>query len=142
MEYNVVKQILLTCPDLGDLDEASRATLLLRGNEETPTAGAIIYAEYARLDDTFCMLLSGDLVIEKAGVEMGQISGNQIFGEMAYFTKLNQRTATVRVSSPQASFLKFQLTHTELDSPLVSALRKDLGLQAWERFVSGSQSRP
>ena len=140
MEYNEVKQNLLKCPEITSLDEHSTSALFWHGSEETLQEGAVIYEDGASLDDTFCALLSGSLIVEKAGQPVGQITGNQIFGEMAYFTRAHSRTATVRVSSPEASVLRVKLSRSELDAPRFSALRKYLGLEAWDRFVSSSQS--
>ena len=142
MEHNELRHCLMTCPDLAGLDEASVASLFWRADQQALEEGRIIYAEGTTLDDTFCILVSGALVVERAGVPIGEISGPQIFGEMAYFTCLHTRTATVRVNSPQAMILKIQLTQAELGSAPFSTLKRYLGLQAWDRFVSGSQSIP
>jgi len=142
MEYREIKQILQSCADLKGFDEGVIALLFWRGSEKTIKADSVIYSEETGLDDTFCLLLTGDLVVEKARRVVGQIGERQIFGEMAYFTPLHQRTATVRVHSPQATVLQIQLTRSELASPAFSSLKKQLGLQAWDRFVSSSQSRP
>lgn len=142
MEYTDVKQILKNCADLHGLDEGSLAILLWRGEESSLNTGAIIYAEGTPLDSTFCVLLSGDLVIEKAGTPIGNFSGQRVFGEMAYLTSNKMRTATARVSSPVAVVLKICMTPAELGSPQFSALKKHFGLRTWDRFVSDSQSLP
>src|SRR5438477_13001839 len=103
MEYNDIKRSLRTCPDLAGLDEAAAAALLWRGEELTLEYGALIYEEGTALDNTFCLLLSGDLIVEKAGEIVGGILEQQLFGEMAYFTNRQARTATVRVGSPEAT---------------------------------------
>lgn len=142
MEHDALKQALFGCPDLAGLDESSVALLLWRAQQLTLPAGTAIYAEDAPFDDTFCLLLSGCLSIERAGVVLGEISDQQIFGEMAYFSSLHARTATVRVSSPEAFILKLRLTPSELASPPFLALQRCLGLQSWDRFVSNSQLLP
>jgi hypothetical protein len=142
MEHNDLKQVLLGCADLASLDESSVAMLLWRAQQLTFPADTVIYDEGAPFDDTFCLLLSGYLSIDRAGVVLGEISDQQIFGEMAYFTSLHARTATVRVGSAEAVILKFQLTPAELASPPFSVLKRYLGLQAWDRFVSNSQTLP
>jgi CRP-like cAMP-binding protein len=101
--------------------------------------GETIYEEGTRLDDTFCLLLSGELMVEKAGTLIGQISEGQIFGEMAFFSPEHARTATVRVGSAEATVLKIQLSPEELATARLSALKKFLGLRAWERFVSDAE---
>jgi len=140
MEFNDVKQRFLNSPDFAGLDDASRAFLFLRGEVARLAEGATIYAEGTLLDDTFCLLLSDYLVVERGGTVVGQISELQIFGEVAYFTHLHLRTATVRAGWPQATILKFQLSRPELETARFQGLKRYLGLQAWERFVSGSQN--
>lgn len=142
MEHNDVKQVLLDCADLAGLNESSQALLLWRAEQLTFTAGTAVYAEGAPIDDTFCLLLAGYLSIERAGVVLGEISDRHIFGEMAYFTSLHSRTATVRVTSPEAVILRFKLTPAEFSSPPFSVLKRYLGLQAWHRFVSNSEILP
>jgi cyclic nucleotide-binding protein len=140
MEYSDVKESVARCPDLVGLDEGSRASLFWRGDEETVRLGRVVYSEGTPLDDTFCLLLSGELLVQHGEELLGRIAGCQIFGEMAYFTASRSRSATVRVGSPQAIVLKIHLTEAELGSPRFSPLKKYLGQQAWDRFVSGSQT--
>src|SRR5262249_32058983 len=135
-----VKQNLVRCPEISGLDEPSTSILFWHGTEENLKEGDVVYEDGANLDDTFCALLSGTLTVEKAGHSVGEIAANQIFGEMAYFTLAHSRTATVRVSSPEATILRVKLTQQELSTPRFSTLRKYLGLEAWDRFVSSSQS--
>ena len=139
MDYKDVKQILRRCPDLAGLDEAATAALFWLGEQQTLREGEVIYAEGDKLDNTFCLLLSGDLIVEKAGTIIGGVWEHQVFGEMAYFTRERERTATLRVGSTQAVILKFQLAPTELGSARFSTLRRYLGLHTWDRFVSTSQ---
>jgi hypothetical protein len=142
MEHNDAKQVLLDCADFADLDESSQALLLWRAQQLTLSAGAAVYTEGAPTDDTFCLLLTGCLSIERAGVVVGEISDRHIFGEMAYFTSLHSRTATVRVASPEAVILRFKLTPAEFSSPPFFVLKRYLGLQAWHRFVNNSEILP
>ena len=139
MEYNDVKRCLQGCPDLAGLDEPTAAALFWLGEAQTLEEGAVVYAEGTMLDNTFCLLLSGDLVLEMAMEIIGGIFEGEIFGEMAYFTNRNTRTATVRVSSPQAILLKFRLAPEELADTRFSGLRKVLALETWQKFVSRSQ---
>ena len=139
MEYNDIERRLLGCPDLAGLDGTTAAALCWRGEARALEEGEIIYAEGTMLDDTFCLLLSGDLIIERASEIIGGIFEGEIFGEMAYFTNRKARTATVRVSSPQAMVLEFRFTPEELADKHFSGLRKSLALQTWQKFVSASQ---
>ena len=140
MEYSEVKRILAECPDLRGLDEGASTALFWRGEVSALGEGEVIYVEGEKLDGTFCLLLSGDVIIEKAGEIIGGIWEPQVFGEMAYFTRHQARTATVRVGSPEAVIVKFRLSPTELRSARFSTLRKCLGLHTWDRFVSTSQT--
>ena len=140
MEYNEVKQYLVAGLEAAGLDEAAAAALFWRGEEQTLEEGTVIYAEDQRLDHTFCLLLSGFLLVEKAGEVIGEVCEGQIFGEMAYFTSQHTRTATVRVGSSQAAVLKFRLTPAELGSARLSALRSYLDRRTWDTFVSSAHS--
>jgi CRP-like cAMP-binding protein len=142
MEYSDVKKLMRGCPDFKGFDEGVISLLLWRGDEKRLQPAAIVYAEATQLDDTFCLLLSGDLVVEKSGHVVGQIAEGQLFGEMAYFVPLNRRTATVRAGARPATILQIQLTREELASAPFSSMKRQLGVQAWDRFVSSSQSRP
>lgn len=139
MDYATVKDVLKSCPELSGLDEVSFATLFWRGEVMVMSPGDVIYQENTALDDTFGVLLSGDLQVAKDGIAIGEISGPQIFGEMAYFTASHARTATVQANSPDTTILKVQLSQEEMESPRFAALRKYLGLEAWDRFVITSQ---
>jgi CRP-like cAMP-binding protein len=139
MEYNEVKHILTNCSDLSGLEDESQAFLLWRGAERLFGQDEVIYVEGTKLDDTFCLLLSGLMLVEKEGAAIGEITEGHIFGEMAYFSPLHERSATVRVGSSAASVLEIQLTLQELESERFSQLRTYLGLQAWDRFINTSE---
>ncbi len=130
---------MIRCPDLAGLDESTVAELFWRGEMQTLGEGSLIYAEDTRLDGTFCLLLSGDLIVEKGGEIIGGIEGPQVFGEMAYFTNRRTRTATIRVGSPEAEIVRFQVTPQEMGSERFAGLKRHLALQTWEKFVCTSQ---
>src|SRR5436190_10480809 len=117
MEYNDVKDGLKAGLQCAGLDETTAATLLWRGEEQVIGHGEVIYTERQDLDQTFCLLLSGSVQIEKGGTVVTELSEPQFFGEMAYFTSPQTRRATVTVSSIHAVILKFYLTGSELASP-------------------------
>ena len=140
MDYDDIKKHLLKCPDLAGLDEATLSELIWRGTVHTLKTGTVIYAEGSPLDDTFGLLISGDLIIERGGAILGGIFEQQAFGEMAYFNQQQARTATIRVGSPEAVMVKIQMTAEEMSSDRFSGLRKCLALQTWQKFVHTTQS--
>ncbi|HUR46061.1 MAG TPA: cyclic nucleotide-binding domain-containing protein [Candidatus Saccharimonadales bacterium] len=140
MDPNQVQEIFRASPDLEGLDELSRGKLLLRGECRSFPPGKNIYTERASLDDSFCLLLSGTVLIERAWKVLAETSEHRIFGEMAYFTHRKERTATVRALTDPVVVLRFQLSVEELASRQFSELKKFLGVQAWERFVNSSQN--
>ena len=140
MDYHQMKQVLSDCPDLAGLDEASIELLVERAWQQHFQHDQVIYAEGAPLDHSFCLLLSGDLIVEAGGTITGAILEQQVFGEMAYFTNQRVRTATVRVGSAEAVVLRFCLSPAELASAPLTGLRRFLFLRTWNRFVSTSQN--
>jgi CRP-like cAMP-binding protein len=140
MEYNEVKRCLETCPDLAGLEDSSLAFLLWRGEERLCDPDEVVYAEGTKLDDSFCLQLSGVTLVEQRGATIGEIAAGHIFGEMAYFSPLHERSATVRVGIERVSVLKIHLTLQELESEQFSVLRTYMGLHAWDRFVNSSES--
>jgi len=139
MQHDDMKKCLLESPDLAGVDEATIAELFWRGEAQAFDEGAVIYGEGAKLDETFGLLVAGDLLVEKGGETVGGVAEGRIFGEMAYFTNYQARTATVSVASPQALILRFHVAQEEMDSVRFSALRKALALQTWQKFVNTSQ---
>jgi hypothetical protein len=139
MQHDDIKQYFANCPDFASLDDASRSFLLSRGQEVQLEPQAILYSEGSTLDDTFCLLLSGELLLEIGGKRVGQVPKNELFGEMAYFIKDKKRTATIRAGSLGAFVLKIRLTAAELGAPSFTGLKAFLGAQAWDRFVNNSQ---
>jgi len=122
-----------------EVENADSASLTQRGVPVDLHEGDVIYAEGEKLDDTFCVLLSGRLVVEREGASIGQLTKGEVFGEMAYFNPMKIRTATVRVASPKATVLRIHLSVDALSVESLSALRQFLSRQAWNRFVNGSQ---
>jgi Cyclic nucleotide-binding domain len=135
MQYNDVKKIVTECVALSGLDEATQAFLLRHGDETSLDAGEMVYAEGTNLDDSFCVLLSGSLTIERGGRVVAETSKNEVIGEMAYFSPQHKRSATVRAASEKVSILKVQLPPENLASPLFAPLKKCLALQTWHRPI-------
>jgi signal-transduction protein with cAMP-binding, CBS, and nucleotidyltransferase domain len=140
MKFNDIKQAMAQCPDFAGLDNESMADLLWRAEEQVYLQGEVIYAEADPLDHTFCLLLQGDLIVEKSGSILAGVFEGQIFGEMAFFINEGRRTATVRAGSAEAVILKFRLESHELQNRRLAALKKCLSLRTWDRFVSVTQN--
>jgi hypothetical protein len=122
-----------------EIESSDAGSVTQRGVPIELREGDVIYAENEKLDDTFCVLLSGRLVVEREGSIIGQLTKGEVFGEMAYFNPMKIRTATVRVASPKATVLRIHLSVDALSVESLSALRQFLSRQAWDRFVNGSQ---
>jgi len=134
MDYNEVKRILKECPELAGIDPAAAANLFWRAEEQTLEEGDIIYWEGVKLDNTFGLLLDGELAVERSGETVSTVAENQVFGEMAYFSQHRTRNATIRVLSPQAVILKFDLSPADLGSIAFASVRRSLARQTVSRF--------
>jgi Cyclic nucleotide-binding domain len=139
MQNDNTRQYFANCPDLAGLDDESLAFLKLRGQEVKLKPGAILYSKGAVLDDTFCLLISGELLVEMGPTVIGRVPENQLLGEMAYFIESKTRSATLRAGPLGAFLMKFRLTRAELATAPFASLKHFLGAQAWDRFVSNSQ---
>jgi len=139
MNFNEIKQAMAQSSDLAGLDNESMADLLWRAAEEVYQQGDVIYQETDCMDHTFCLLLEGDLIIEKGGTILAGVFEGQIFGEMAFFINEGRRTATVRAGS-NSTILRFRIASTELESNRLAALKQCLSHRTWDRFVSVTQN--
>jgi len=140
MKFNEIKQAMAQCSDLAGLDNESLADLCWRAEEQVYQHGEVIYEEADPMDQTFCLLLQGDVIVEKGGAILAGIFEGQIFGEMAFFINEGRRTATIRTGSAEAVILKFRLEARELESNRLATLKKCLSLRTWDRFVSVTQN--
>jgi hypothetical protein len=139
MNFNQIKQAMAQSSDLAGLDNQSMGELLWRAEEEVYQQGEVVYQETDRMDHTFCLLLEGDLIIEKGGTILAGVFEGQIFGEMAFFINEGRRTATVRAGS-NSTILKFRIASSELESKRLAALKQCLSHRTWDRFVSVTQN--
>jgi hypothetical protein len=139
MEYNEIKRCFKECPELAGIDDAIAASLFWHAEEQTLEEGEIIYWEGVKLDNTFGLLLSGTLAVERAGEMVGTVAEQHVFGEMAYFSQHRARNGTIRVVSAQAVILKFELSPADLGSVAFSSLRRCLARQTVNRFRDAAQ---
>lgn len=139
MNFNEIKQAMIQSPDLSGLDSQSQADLLWRAEVECYSHSEVIYQESETLDNTFCLLLQGDLIVEKGSAILAGIFEGQVFGEMAFFIKEGRRTATIRVGSDSATILRFRIDSSELNNDRMIALKRCLSRCTWDRFVSVTQ---
>jgi len=126
MNYNDMMQYINECPDLAGIGPALAENLFWRAEDERLAEGEVIYRRGARLDNTFAVLLSGELAVERASETVGTVNQHQVFGEMAYFSQFRARNATIRVSSGGAAILRFRVSPVELGSQGLYALRRRL----------------
>jgi hypothetical protein len=140
MEYNEIKQRFLDCPAFQALDEISRALLFWRARESTLTYRTVVYTQGEALNDCFFLVLHGDLMVEQDGKEVGALSDDQIFGEMAFVNPEGVRQATIWVASDSCLLLRFELSQAELAGPTFRPLKEFFKSEAWARFVSNTQA--
>ena len=137
MEYTVVKAAVRKA--LGEVAEEVLATLFWRAEELTLRAGEEIYQEGDEPDNTVVILVSGELSFFQGAELISQVSEPVCFGEVGFFGAQKKRTATVRVSSPQAAILRLQLDPDELKAGALAELGKILKARAWETVVRDSK---
>jgi len=138
MNYNDMMQRINECPDLAGIGPALAENLFWRAENQRLGEGEVIYRRGAGLDNTFAVLLSGELAVERAGETVGTVNEHQVFGEMAYFSQFRSRNATIRVSSNGAAILKFRVSPVELGSQGLYPLRRRLVSLAIGRSPSPS----
>jgi hypothetical protein len=123
------------CPPLQALDEPLLALLVWRAREQDARAGQRIYAEGTPCDNTFGLLVEGELNISQRGKSIRILAEPALFGEIGFFEARNTRTATVEVSSPSATYLLFEIDSADLKSGPLKPLGDWLSSQAWTTVV-------
>jgi hypothetical protein len=141
MDHELLKKKFLQCKELSSLSETAMARLWWRGSCVEYDADTDIYAEGMLMDNTFCLLLSGAVVVTANGQLLGQIPTGHLFGEVAYFSANRTRTATVRVVDGPAKVMMFRVTPEELQSANFAAIESLLNNLAWEKRQSDAQNR-
>jgi hypothetical protein len=116
MNYNDIQRYLEACPGLAGIDPVSAGNLFWRAENQTLKEGEVLFQQGVKLDNTFDLLLSGELAVERSGEPIGTLTREQIFGETACCSYFRIQNSTVRVNSPQAVILKFRMSPTELGS--------------------------
>lgn len=139
MEYTVVKAAVRKA--LGEVAEEVLATLFWRAEELTLRAGEEIYREGDEPDDTVAILVGGELSFFQGTELISQVSEPVCFGEVGFFGAQKKRTATVRVSSEQATILRFEIDPEEMKSGTLSDLGKVLKARAWVTVVQDSKRK-
>ncbi|MFO1501585.1 MAG: cyclic nucleotide-binding domain-containing protein [Verrucomicrobiota bacterium] len=140
MDYDDVKQKFVSCPAFRGLDEVSRALLFWKGREKRVARDGVVYAQGNALDNSFYMVLSGELSAEQNGKPVGTITESQIFGEMAFLNPIGTRTATIRAASEICLLLRFEVSQGELAGPAFRPLKDYFRSEAWSKIVSNAQS--
>lgn len=135
MEYSLVKDALKGCPLFQGLDESALAYLLWRAEELTSVRGTVIYMEGTPCDNSFGLLLRGKLEFFQSGAIIRSADGIYVFGEVGLFEKDAKRTATVKVASASATYLRFRIDREELQRDPLKELDRRLGAEAVRKFV-------
>ena len=135
MEYSLVKDALKGCPLFQGLDESALAFLLWRAEELTSVRGTMIYKEGAPSDNSFGLLLQGKLDFSQGGATIRSADGIYVFGEVGFFEKDARRTASVKVASASAIYLRFRIDREELKRDPLTELDRRLGAEAVRKFV-------
>ena len=116
MNYNDIQRYLEACPGLACIDPVSAGNLFWRAENQTLKEGELLFGQGAELDETFGLLLSGELTLERSGEPIATLTRQQVFGETAYLSYFRIQNSTVRVNSPRAIILRFRMSPTELKS--------------------------
>jgi hypothetical protein len=140
MEHNDVRKRFSDCPAFQALDEVSRALLFWRAQESALSYGTVVYSQGDALDGCFFLVLTGDLMVEQNGKEVGALADGHIFGEMAFVHPDGARQATIRVASDSCLLLRFELSQAELAGLAFRPLKDYFKSEAWARFVSNAQA--
>jgi len=110
MRLDEYRKQILDVPSIHSLapDLKSRVAMILLWitHEADIPKGEIIYSQGAEDEDTGCVLVSGSVQISVEGETLKECRAPEILGEMKQFTKVNQRTATVKASE-DCSILTF-----------------------------------
>lgn len=141
MDYTLVRQSLILCPQFQALDETARAFLFWRGEVKTMPICTDIYVEGKPCNDTFGFVLEGELAVLQSEKVVAKIPKGSVFGEVAFFTQQKKRTSTVRVASEQATCFMIRMDERELQSEIFAKLRKQLSGQAWATMVDGTREK-
>ena len=74
-----------------ELDELEQVSAICLTEEHAPGSELI---EQGTVNDSFFVVLKGDVLVQRGKTEIGRLGGGTCFGEMGYLTSI-QRTATV-----------------------------------------------
>ena len=126
MDFNTVRSAILENQYFRQLTPQTQGLLLRNANLRTAEKGYIIYQEGESLDDTFCLLLEGELLVKKDGAEIGEVDPWELFGETAFFTKLPSRSASIVVDTSEAIWAKWKITRDDLNDTMFQDLKRVL----------------
>jgi CRP-like cAMP-binding protein len=126
MDFEAVRNAIVENQYLRELTDETQGMLLRYANLRKAEKGYAIYSEGDEIDDTFCLLLEGELSVRLGEEEIGKVEEWEIFGEVAFFTKTPMRSATVAVESGQAIWIKWKITREELEGGTFDDLKRVL----------------
>jgi len=114
--------------------------IVLARQRDRPVLWTVVYSQDDPLDDCFYLVLTGDLMVEQNGKEVGALADGQTFGEMAFVHPDGVRQATIRVASDSCLLLRFELSQSELAGAAFRPLKDYFKSETWARFVSNAQA--
>ena len=107
--------------------EASEPILVARGH--------CIYTTGDASDNSLCLILSGEVAIQKESQTIKTVGRGAVVGESALIRNEGQRTATVIVESESAEYVKWILAVPEFAKGQIDEILHALGGKAWEYFL-------
>ena len=104
-------------------DELEQVAAICLTEEHSPGSEII---EQGSVNDSFFVILDGDVLVQRGSTEIGRLGGGACFGEMGYLTSI-QRTATV-LAVRKTTVVKFNVD-------MVSQLRQATQLKFCRAFI-------
>ena len=102
--------------------------------------GHRIYTEGQPSDNSLCLLLRGQVAIQKESQTINTVGPGAVVGESALIRKEGQRTATVIVESDTAEYVKWVLAERDFEKGHIEEILHALGSKAWEYFLEEESS--
>jgi len=119
--YNQLSQLSF----FGDFTQPETWEIMHAGAWKTVKAGEVVVQE-GELDDSFFVIVSGEVAVSKGKVQLGTLKTGDCFGEMGYLKKI-KRTATVKA--------KTETTLMRVNATLMERASRDCQLRFYKVFA-------